>query len=69
MFMSDEDIEKLTGKKQKSQQIAQLRKMGIPFFINASGHPVVTVAAVEGKSTQSKKTEKTWTPKWAGSLA
>lgn len=69
MFISNEHLEKLTGKKQKSQQIAQLRKMGIPFFINASGHPVVTVVAVEGKAQSTKKTEKPWTPKWAGSLA
>jgi len=67
MFLTQSDLETLTGRKQKAQQIAQLRKMGIRFFVNASGHPVVPVAAVEGRKPSA--TEKpAWSPKWAGAL-
>lgn len=38
----------LTGFKIKSKQIVRLRAQGIAFHVNASGHPVVTRAAVEG---------------------
>ncbi len=48
-FLTEEDTVKLTGRCLKSKQIAALRKMGIAFFVNASGHPVVPVSAVEGR--------------------
>lgn len=64
MFLTDEQLVKLTDRRQKSQQIAQLRKMSIPFFVNASGHPVVTLSAVEGKKKE-RPSSKTWSPSWA----
>ena len=66
MFLTADDLVKLTDRKQKTQQITQLRKMGISFFVNASGHPIVTIAAVEGKPKTEKKADKLWSPKWAG---
>lgn len=59
IFLEPSDLATLTGRKLKSDQINQLRFMGIPFFVNASGRPVVTRAAVEGrKNTEDVK------PKW-----
>lgn len=66
MFLDEAQLVKLTGFRQKSKQIAQLRKMGVPFLINASGHPVVT----EINAKESKPEVKTeWRPAWAGSRA
>lgn len=57
MFLTKEGLVILTGRKLKSLQIEQLRKMGVPFFVNAKGHPVVARAAIEGttKADQPKK--------------
>lgn len=48
IFLTQDDIAELTGRKKKSCQIDQLRNMGVAFRVNASGRPVVTIAAVEG---------------------
>lgn len=49
MFLSREELVKLTGRKVKAKQIHALRSMGVPFFVNALGQPVVTRVAVEGR--------------------
>lgn len=49
MFLTADDLAELTGRKIKSKQIEVLRRMGLPFHVNASGKPVVTAAAVEGR--------------------
>lgn len=59
-FLSGQDVAILTGRKLKSCQVVQLRKMGIPFYINASGRPIVTRSAVEGLPPNIIKT--TWEP-------
>lgn len=66
MFLNDDDLFKLTGYRQKAKQTARLRKMGVPFFVNASGHPVVTEAAITGKG-EAPKQIKTWEPAWGAS--
>lgn len=40
-YLSKEEIEFLTGRKQKSMIVEQLNIMGIPFKLNANGYPVV----------------------------
>lgn len=62
MFLTDEHLIRFTGRKTKSKQIAWLRKEGIPFRINATGHPVVTRAVVEGRD-QEKERQRGWTPR------
>lgn len=57
-FLTKEDLIVLTGKCWKSKQIAALRKMGLPFFVNSCGKPIVSVAVVEGKKEPPRK--KTW---------
>lgn len=54
LFLSDDDLVQLTGRRMKSLQIQWLRDAGIPFRVNATGHPVVTRAAVEGAQVQAQ---------------
>ncbi|WP_410594122.1 DUF4224 domain-containing protein, partial [Bacillus sp. SIMBA_074] len=48
-FLSTNELVVLTGRKLKSKQVEALRRMGLPFFVNACGRPIVTRAAVEGR--------------------
>lgn len=57
-FLTGEDVATLTGRKVKTKQIEALRAMGIAFWVNAIGKPVVTVAAVEGR--KDAPPQKTW---------
>lgn len=50
IFLAKEDVSELTGRKTKTKQIEQLRKMGIVFWVNALGAPVVPRWVIEGKS-------------------
>ena len=50
MFLDRDEIAHLTGRKTKSKQIEALRKMAIPFYINAVGSPVIVRAILEGGS-------------------
>ena len=61
IFIDPDDVAILTGKKNKSGQIEALRRMGIAFFVNPSGRPVVTKAALEGKISQDKP-KSAWQP-------
>lgn len=48
MFLTEAEIKALTGRTLKRLQCEQLRKNGIPFFVNASGRPVVAKSTIEG---------------------
>lgn len=61
LFLTPTEVRELTGFALKSKQIEQLRRMGIAFFINGSGRPVVTVAVVEGRKQESQILP-TWHP-------
>lgn len=62
-FLEQNEIFELTGRKLKSLQVQALRQMGVPFFINAIGRPVVTRTAIEGKAAQAAPSEKgAWVP-------
>jgi hypothetical protein len=45
LFLDDDALRQLTGCAQKAKQVAQLRRMGIPFWVNARGQAVVATAA------------------------
>lgn len=49
MFLTQEELVEFTGRKNKSKQIEVLRRMGLPFWVNAVGKPVVSVAAIVGR--------------------
>lgn len=61
-FLDRDEIVILTGRKSKRHQIDALRRMGLVFFVSATGHPIVTRAAVEGKSDLTPP-KRTWAPK------
>lgn len=61
-FLSPEEIAVLAGRKSKSRQIEALRAMGIPFFINGIGHPVVARSVVEGGKAITEPPKKKWVP-------
>jgi hypothetical protein len=62
MFLTEDDLVVLTGRPQKSKQIEQLRKMGVPFYVNAVGKPIVARATIEGRPTKVKPPEPRWSP-------
>ncbi|PTQ75428.1 DUF4224 domain-containing protein [Nitrosomonas oligotropha] len=62
LFLDSEDVSILTGRKTKSGQIDALRRMGILFYVNAVGKPVVPRSAIEPSSKQPDAIEKPWKP-------
>lgn len=62
MFLGPEDLVVYTGRSQKSKQIEALRKMAVPFTVNACGRPVVARAVVEGRQQHPKQAPR-WEPK------
>jgi hypothetical protein len=59
-FLDRDEIALLTGFHRKGRQIEQLRRMGIAFFINGGGRPVVTRSAVEGRVEAASP--RSWSP-------
>jgi hypothetical protein len=66
VFLTDNEVAKLTGFKIKSRQIDWLRAQGLAFFVNGTGHPVVTRAAVEGRAEPVTADDDGWTPGLGG---
>jgi hypothetical protein len=64
-FLSKKDVRVLTDRAQKALQIDALKQMGVPFFVNASGWPVVARTAVEGRSNMpaAEAPKKGWVPR------
>jgi hypothetical protein len=54
----------LTGRKARGLQVAQLRKIGIPVYVNAVDRPVVVRSVLEGtrqlRSVESQGIETNW---------
>lgn len=63
-FLDRDELRALTGRAQKSRQIKALRDMGVPFFVNGIGLPVVARVAVEGRAKASApEPKKAWAPR------
>ncbi len=62
IFLDQDDIEKLTGRKRKSDQIQWLNMKGIQFYINASNRPVVPRSAIDGKIESASNIADDWKP-------
>lgn len=57
IFLTPEDVAFMTGRKTASKQIEVLRQMGIPFFVNAAGRPIITKQSIGvGLPTQAAPT-------------
>jgi Domain of unknown function (DUF4224) len=61
LFLDPQDIVILTGRKTKTSQVDALRTMGILFYINACGRPVVPKSAIDGSGTITQLDEQ-WIP-------
>lgn len=60
LFLTADELAELTGRRLKSRQIYWLRAEGIPFRVNATGHPVVTRLSVEGRPEPVGATPAKW---------
>lgn len=65
MFLSKEDMRQLTGRAQRSPQIEALKRMGVPFYVNATGWAIVARSAVEGRAAApaAPQPKKAWAPR------
>jgi len=61
IFLTLDEIERLTGFKRKKQQCAQLDVMHIPYRVNARGEPIVSEAYINGISKDVPK--QSWQPR------
>lgn len=66
LFLTDAEIATLTGRRLKSKQIEWLKKQGIPFRTNATGHPVITRSTIEGQPERLSLAAIPWTPRVIG---
>jgi hypothetical protein len=55
VFLTPEEIAELTGRKVRKLQVEQLRTMGIPFYVNAVGRPVVVRSILENSKAIAPK--------------
>lgn len=60
MFLSTDEIERLTGFKHKAKQCVQLDKMYIPYRLNARNEPIVAESWIDGGKVT--KESKAWQP-------
>jgi hypothetical protein len=63
MFLDDEALYVLTGYRWHSKQVAELRRQGVPFRVNAAGRPAVAKSAIEGSKPEPDQHKK-WVPSW-----
>jgi Domain of unknown function (DUF4224) len=60
MFLNPDELAMLTGFHRKGRQVEQLRHMGIAFYINGCGRPVVARTSIEGRAKGASPC--VWTP-------
>ena len=63
LFLNDDELHQLTGRKVRRLQVEQLRRMMIPFHINALGRPVVARAVILGLQIAAQDIKKAWAPR------
>ncbi|NML61791.1 DUF4224 domain-containing protein [Massilia sp. RP-1-19] len=68
-FLTRDEVAELTGRKNKRLQAEHLRKLGLPFWINAAGAAVVPRSAIEGTRTPAPATKPKWEPSVLRKLA
>ena len=61
-FLTKEELATLTGRKTKSKQIEALRKMALPFWVNALNAPIVPRSAINQVPTEKKQERERWVP-------
>jgi hypothetical protein len=67
IFLTELEVATLSGRKRKSAQIDALRRMGVAFFVNGAGRPVVTRTAVDGRADAKPEFGRAeWVPRVVG---
>jgi hypothetical protein len=68
LFLTQDEVAELTGIRRgrnglsrNQLQVEQLRRMGLPFFVNAAGRPLVASAVIEGGVKKQPK-QSGWQP-------
>lgn len=61
-FLTPQEVFDLTGRKKKSAQAFELKRMKIQHWINASGQPVVPRSAIEGRNVPATPAKQEWKP-------
>lgn len=61
-FLNDEELYRLTGYRQPKKQAEHCRKVGIPFFPNARGKPIISRDIINGSSAKAKSDKPAWQP-------
>lgn len=64
LFLTDEELIRLTGYKLASKQREHLKAQKIPFHTNRCGDPRVARAVFEGRKDATPP-KKEWSPSWA----
>jgi hypothetical protein len=59
-FLNPDEVALLTGFRRKGRQVEQLRRMGIAFYINGCGRPVVARTSIEERTERAPPSG--WTP-------
>lgn len=69
LFLTPQEVVELTGiargrggKTREHMQAEHLRQLGIPFFPNASGRPMIARAIIEGGTFKQNQPKQTWQP-------
>ncbi|MFJ2993639.1 DUF4224 domain-containing protein [Pandoraea sp. NPDC087047] len=65
-FSTRDEVQYLTGRQIKTKQAEMLRRMGIPFFLNAGGRPIVARVAIEGRGGSVAVISPKWVPRVLG---
>jgi hypothetical protein len=63
LFLTEDELADLTGRRVRRLQIEALKRMLIPFHVNALGKPVVTRAAVLGQQVTKPEPSRGWAPR------
>lgn len=62
-FLTREEVKTLTGFSYPTKQAKQCREMGIPFYTNRRGYPMILRDVLTGKSSKVKaKENESWQP-------
>ncbi|VVE40578.1 hypothetical protein PMO31116_04099 [Pandoraea morbifera] len=69
-FLTEEEVAELSGirsgrngQSREARQALWLRTVGIPFWVNARGRPIVARVAIEGRYRGEEPPKKKWQPR------
>lgn len=61
-FLTPQEVYELTGRKKKSAQALELKRMKIQHWINAAGQAIVPRSAIEGRNVTATPAKQEWKP-------